>query len=73
MHRLTFWNRAIDLLDALASLESGQCELTLPELLSTFAEAHHGLFEPETDFEAYVLVAIINKTSRVLAHTETEG
>ncbi len=66
MHNLSFWNNAVDLIDRLAAIDSGSSDCDLDEVLNTFSETYRGLFDPDNDFEEYVLVALVDRVSRVL-------
>lgn len=66
MHNLSFWNSAVDVIDALSSIEGGGNDLTPVEILESFIETYRGLFDPSNDFEEYVLVSLVDRVNRHL-------
>lgn len=72
MHNLSFWNNAIEVIDKLAAIDTGKGDFSLEEVLNSFNETYRGLFDPSTDFEEYVLVALVDRVGRILTVGEGE-
>jgi hypothetical protein len=72
MHNLRFWNNVVGLIDSLASIESGVGDSCVEDVLNTFSEAYRGSFEPNDDFEEYVLVALIGRVGRIISAQNSE-
>ncbi|MDF1691289.1 MAG: hypothetical protein P1U47_02870 [Zhongshania sp.] len=66
MRNLAFWNNAVELIDKLASIDTGKSELSIDDVLTTFNESYRGSFDPSDDFEEYILVTLVDRVSRIL-------